>query len=108
MFDSQKFYYLNNYYRCRINCFLDQKIMEYIDNAVHIEIDSLLNYLLSFKSMYNHSNYMFILESIFNYIFQLLGITYSDYCLDGRNINTSVVLYNIRSRLAIINKLYYA
>lgn len=101
-----RLFYLNNYSFCASNTYLRGVIPNCIDTCLYAKDDSYLEYLKSLKEIYNPNNYMFILESIINYVIKIFNATYQDYIKNGCDEYTEQVLKNIMTKHNNILDLY--
>lgn len=100
-----KLFYLNNFGFCCDNVFLSSKIDQYIQYVLSNDDNTYLVFLNNLKNEYSYNNYMYILESIINYIIKIYNYTYFDY---KKNYDkaTERTLININRRYKKILALY--
>ncbi len=111
--------FLNNYGYCDSNSYLEGKLKEYIDTVTSIELDKLESYLRNLRGKdginislipgqdkYNFHNYMYILESAFNYILTLRNLVYKDYVENDKDKKYIYLIKGLNDRCSIILNIY--
>ncbi len=101
-----RLFYLNNYSKFSGNPFIKEKLPEYIDAVLYAKDASYILNLVSLKDGYNHDNYMYILESIINYVIKVFNLTFQDYVTEGYDKAIEPVLKNIVNKHNELLKLY--
>ncbi len=100
-----QYYYLTRFKACGNNCYLDDKINDYISKVLYCTDDSYIDYLKLLENDFSYPNYMYILESIINYIIKIHKLTYFDY-MHNKNIYSYETLCNVERRYKNLYSLY--
>lgn len=98
-------FYLNNFNFCSRNIYLEGRLNNYIQKVLYTDDDFYMYYLNDLKAEYSFNNYMYILESIINYIIKIYKLTYYDY-ISNTNSTTYETLCNIENRYKNILSIY--
>ncbi len=111
--------FLSNFEYCENNSYLESKLKEYIDTVTSIELDKLESYLKNLRGKdginislipgqdkYNFHNYMYILESVFNYILTLRNLVYKDYVENDKDKKYIYLIKGLNDRCSIILNIY--
>ena len=94
-----------NFSDVKKNPIIENKVKECIDFVLRNDEHKVNIYLCKLKEDYKFDNYMYILESIGNYLVGLFNITYKDYAVD-RDYHNIAVLSRIKARYDNVMSIY--
>ena len=97
--------YVNNFGHCRSNVLVNNSINDYVDFVLRNDLHDANVYLCSLKEVYNYDNFMYILESICNYLVKIYSITFFEYRMK-HDFSDYVTLNRIRERYENVMSIY--
>ena len=100
-----RLFYVNNFSNNRISQLVEERIPELIDYVLRTDEFSVNKYLCSLKDVYSYNNYMFILESIVNYLIKLYNELYFDLIKNNARDNISAIK-RIKARYDNVMSIY--